>query len=298
MKRQGISYLAGWAMLVALLSACQHEETDNRPSTDGGPLPMTFRASHPSTRATETDFELGDRIGVYMAPSDTVLQIGGNWLNNELLANMGGQWTATRTLYWPAEGTYTAYAYYPYNSHIESVTDQPFSVSLDQSTARTDTTLGGYEASDLLFATTPRLTATDKPVNLTFKHIMSRLKIRLIKGEDFKGEMPKKALVRIMGTVTLATIDLQSGVATRNMRGTQQTIITRQEDDYSYAAILVPQRIDNRIPLIEVVMDGVSYLYESRFVFKPGTEHLVNLVISTNPEQVRIDIGGEIENWQ
>lgn len=32
----------------------------------------------------------------------------------------------------------------------------------------------------------------------------------------------------------------------------------------------MPQRIDNSKPLVEVVMKGVAYLVESRFVFKPG----------------------------
>jgi len=45
-------------------------------------------------------------------------------------------------------------------------------------------------------------------------------------------------------------------------------------------------------------MKGVSYLFESKFLFKSGVNHLVNLVIDDNPENVKIDIGGEIENWQ
>ena len=59
----------------------------------------------------------------------------------------------------------------------------------------------------------------------------------------------------------------------------------------------MPQRIDNSKPLVEVVMKGVAYLVESRFVFKPGIQHTVTVVISKNPEQVKIEIGGEIENW-
>ena len=82
------------------------------------------------------------------------------------------------------------------------------------------------------------------------------------------------------------------------MKGKRQTIIARQDGDTSYSAIIVPQRIDNRQPLIEVVMNGVSYLFESKFQFKPGTEHLVNLIISDNPDKVKIDIGGEIQDWQ
>ena len=140
--------------------------------------------------------------------------------------------------------------------------------------------------------------ASVSPIRLTFKHIMSKLKIRLIKGEDFEGDMPTTATVYIHNTVPTATVDLQAGVATRYVKGTRQTIIARQDGDTSYSAIIVPQRIDNRQPLIEVVMKGVSYLFESKFQFKPGTEHLVNLIISDNPDKVKIDIGGEIQDWQ
>ena len=67
---------------------------------------------------------------------------------------------------------------------------------------------------------------------------------------------------------------------------------------HTYAAIIVPQRLDNRQPLVEVIMKGVSYLYESKFVFKPGIQHSVQLVVSKNPEQIKIEIGGELENWE
>ena len=232
-----------------------------------------------------------------MAQADAPLEIGGNLVNNEALTHNGSSWTAARTLYWD-DGTYNAYAYYPYMQGVSSISDQPFSVSTDQSTAKTATALGGYEASDLLFATTKGIKASASPINLTFKHIMSKIKIRLIKGEDFEGEMPATADVYIHNTVPTATVDLQAGVATRYVKGTRQTIKAQQEGAYSYSAIVVPQRIDNRQPLVEVVMKGVSYLFESKFVFKPGVEHLVNLVITDNPDKVKIEIGGEIENWQ
>ena len=109
---------------------------------------------------------------------------------------------------------------------------------------------------------------------------MSKLKIRLIKGEDFEGDMPTTAKVYIHNTVPTATIDLQAGVATRYVKGTRQTIVAHQDGDTSYSAII-----------------GVSYLFESKFLFKPGTEHLVNLVISENPDKVKINIGGEKQNW-
>lgn len=284
------------ALLVLTLAACGDDLEPTLPQ-DPKSIPMTFVVDYPGqTRATATDFELGDRIGLYVAYAKEPLELAGNLVNNEALTFDGNKWEAGRTLYWD-EGTYNAYAYYPYMQDVTSVTDQPFSVSTDQSTQKTATALGGYEASDLLFATTKDVKASDSPVRLTFKHIMSKLKIRLIKGEDFEGDMPTTAKVYIHNTVPTATIDLQAGVATRYVKGTRQTIVAHQDGDTSYSAIIVPQRIDNRQPLVEVEMMGVSYLFESKFLFKPGTEHLVNLVISENPDKVKINIGGEKQNW-
>ena len=295
MKKHFISSIA-FVMAILSLTACSDD--GEQQYKDARHTPMTFTVTHPSqTRATATDFENGDRIGLYVAQADAPLEIGGNLVNNEALTRNGSSWTAARTLYWD-DGTYNAYAYYPYIQGVNSISDQPFSVSTDQSTAKTATALGGYEASDLLFATTKGIKASASPINLTFKHIMSKIKIRLIKGEDFEGEMPATADVYIHNTVPTATVDLQAGVATRYVKGTRQTIKAQQEGAYSYSAIVVPQRIDNRQPLVEVVMKGVSYLFESKFVFKPGVEHLVNLVITDNPDKVKIEIGGEIENWQ
>ena len=296
--KQNIIRNSSLAILLALaLTSCSDELEPSPTQQDAKDIPMTFVVNYPGKkRATETDFEINDKIGLYVASSDTPLEIGGNLVNNEPLTFDGNQWTASRSLYWD-EGTYNAYAYYPYTKEISSIQDQPFSVSLDQRTQKTDTELGGYEASDLLFACSKDVSASTSPVNLTFKHIMSKLIIRLVKGEDFEGDMPSNATVYIYNTIPTATIDLEAGVVTRNIKGSRQTIIAHQDYDNIYSAIIVPQRIENRLPLIEVEIKGVSYIFESKFQFKPGTEHLVNLIISDNPDKVKIDIGGEIQGW-
>lgn len=259
---------------------------------------MTFAVTHPAqTRATDAGFDEGDSIGLFVAAEDAPLEIGGNLVNNEPLRLTAGTWAANRTLYWD-EGTYNAYAYYPYTRPVSSVDDLPFSVSLNQGATAEGAQIDGYEASDLLYARAEGVSASASPIPLTFRHIMSKLTIRLVKGEDFEGDMPTEADVYVHNTVPTATIDLSAGVATRDVYGTRATITARQQSDYIYSAIIVPQRVENRMPLIEVIMKGVSYIYESTFQFKPGVEHLVNLVISDNPDQVKIEIGGEIVGWQ
>lgn len=293
MKRH-IIYIIGMALMG--LTACSNGDSDDMPKS-AKETPMTFSVSHPAqTRATAAAFEEGDKIGLYVADASMPLEIGGNLVNNEQLTLTAGKWTAHRTLYWD-EGTYNAYAYYPYMA-IESIEDQPVSVATDQSIVATSGKMSAYEASDLLYARTAGVTASTSPVPLTFRHIMSKLTIRLVKGEDFEGDMPADAQVFIHNTVTTATVDISAGVVTPQRKGCKETVRACQESDFTFGAIIVPQRLDNRVPFVEVIMKGVSYLFESKFLFKSGVNHLVNLVIDDNPENVKIDIGGEIENWQ
>ena len=293
--RRHILYI-GMALSILGLASCSNDDSTEAPKS-AKDTPMTFDVIHPSqTRATATEFENGDKIGVYIAKADAPLEIGGNTLNNEPLTLTSGTWTPSQNLYWD-EGTYNAYAYYPYMS-VTSIEDQPVSVATDQSKGATDGEKSAYEASDLLYAQAKGLTASTSPVTLSFRHIMSKLTIRLVKGEDFEGDMPTDAEIYIHNTVPTATLDISAGIVTRDVKGKTSTIKARQESDFQFGAIIVPQRLDNRVPLVEVVMKGVSYLFESKFLFKPGVDHLVNLVITDNPEQVKIEVGGEVENWQ
>lgn len=270
------------------LSSCSQEEVPM--PADTGNL-MNFNFIMPGqTRVTETAFEDGDKVGLFVKESTETLEIAGNKANNEPLTFGAGKWSASRKLYWD-DLKYDAFAYYPFVSDVTSITDFPVSLSQDQRE------VADFAASDFLYASAKALTASESPVDLKFRHIMSRLTIRLIKGEDFEGDLPETATVYIHNTVTDATVDLAAGVATPEPKGVKHTVTARQTDASSYTAIIVPQRLQNRVPLIEVVMKGVSYLYETKFLFKPGVHSTVNLVIDKNPEQLKIEIGGEIVNW-
>lgn len=220
------------------LASCSNDDSPETPKS-AKETPMTFEVRHPGqTRATATDFEEGDKIGLYIGNADMPLEIGGNTMNNEPLTLTSGTWTPSRKLFWD-EGTYNAYAYYPYMS-VTSIEDQPVSVATDQSKAATDGEMSAYEASDLLYAQNKGLTASENPVTLTFKHVMSKLTIRLVKGEDFEGEMPTDAEIYIHNTVPTATFDLSAGIVTRDVKGKRTTIKARQESDFQFGAIIVP----------------------------------------------------------
>ena len=289
-------------MTVLLITGngCTGNEASLPPTEDDNR--MTFNVMHPhqtvaSSRATSTAFENGDRVGLFITRQDTPLEVSGNYVNNATLTFNGSQWNTEKPVYWDG-GTYNIYAYYPQVTPVTSVDNMPFSVSTNQNSSGNTDKLSGYEASDFLWAIKQNASASNTAVSLQFSHRMSRMLIRLVKSEDYEGDLPEDAEVYIHNTVPQATIDLSAGVATRDVYGTRATITARQMSDFTFSAIVVPQRVENRMPLIEVIMKGVSYIFESTFQFKPGTEHLVNLVISDNPDKVKIEIGGEIQDWQ
>ena len=240
------------ALLACGMASCSENTLSVDEPVDAEGMELKLQMTHPGsrTRATATDFETGDKTGVFVTIGDKPLQVGGNVVNNEAMTYNGSEWKASRMLYWD-EGTYNVFAYYPYINSVSSIEDQPFSVSLDQNSGKTSTALGGYEASDLLYASSKGVAASENPVQLTFRHIMSKLTIRLIKGEDFEGEMPTNATVYVHNTVPEATVDLQAGVATRNAKGLRRTITAHHDADYLYSAIVVPQNITTSMPFLE-----------------------------------------------
>ena len=278
--------------LALCLAGCGQEEM-----TEAGEQPadvMRVSLTHPDegarTRVTETHFEKDDRIGLYVCTAEAPLEVGGNYVNNALLTFNGSAWHPERPIFWN-NGSYDVYAYYPQVSPVTSVDDLPFSVATDQQAP------GGYEASDFLWASAKKQTAGNEAVKLNFRHCMSKLTVRLVKGPDYDGDELPEAEVYVHNTVTEATVDLAVGIVTPAKFGKLHTVKAKAAGKDEYTAVLVPQRIANRVPLIEVVMKGVSYLVETNFRFKQGIHHTFTLIISKNPEQVKIEIGGELENW-
>ena len=251
-----------------------------------------------ATRATDAGFESGDRLGIYITryegDAPTPLQIGGNWGSNLTLRCNGPSWTLDPKVYWE-EGAFDIYGYYP-RMDITSVDAQPFRVAADQSVTGGVEGMDAYEASDFLWAKVTGVTRSAS-VPIVFRHRMCKVEVRLVKGEEYEGDLPEDLAVYIHNTVTEAFIDLGTGDVVKDNHKAAVSIKTRRRAKDRFDAIVVPQRLSNRVPLVEVVCGQVSYLFESTALFRSGTVHTITITLSDNPEKVAIDIGGQIGNW-
>ena len=285
-------------LVVATLLMVGCENSEDIPVVEDGV--MQIEVLHPSaTRATETAFEGGDKIGLYATEYNgdvaSPLQISGNWANNVATTYDGAIWTPAKKIFW-SENRMDVYGYYPYMTPT-SIDEHLWSVQLDQSTPETADALSGYEASDFLWGKATGVSQTDGDVQLEFKHRCSKLVVKLVKGKDYSGVLPTESELYIHSTVPTATIDFTNGAVTKYIYGEMETIKAKRVDDGTFEAIIIPQRMETRRPFLEYIANGVSYLYESTFIFKAGKLHTLELTINSNPDQIEIEVGGNVGEW-
>lgn len=253
---------------------------------------LYFEFGLPQTKAIAENFEAGDKVSVwaveYATEEAPELQIGGNFLNNEKLTFNGSSWLSNRTLYWSSKPC-DFYAVYP---AIEptSVESYLFNIATDQNTSETDDALGGYEASDLMFAKTDAVSQSAGKVSLSFKHMMSKCVVNVVKGEKFEGKLPDDIAVHIYNTVTTADLNLENGSVEKYALGDRKTITMKKLSNEQFEAIVIPQNIERRTPLIEISMGGIAYLLEYSLSFRPGYQHTINLTVNASPEQEKFEI--------
>ena len=289
-----------WVAIVGLMMAsCDNEIVSNGEYAEADGQ-LHIEVKHPSlTRVTETSFEKDDVIGLYATEYAngvaSPLQISGNWANNVATTFDGANWVHSKKVYW-SDNKMDVYGYYPYMKPT-SINEHVWSVQLDQSTVETTDALSGYEASDFLWAKATGVSQEDGVATLQFAHRCSKLVIKLVKGPDYTGVFPTESELYIHNVVPTATIDFTTGAVTKYVYGEPGTIKARRVDDETFEAIIVPQRVDTRRPFIEYIANGVSFLLDDTFVFKAGKQHTINLMINANPDQIRVEIGGEIDGW-
>lgn len=290
------------ALVISVLATmgCEKENIDNTTVIEDGV--MRIEALHPSaTRATETAFENGDVIGVYATNYNgevaSPLQISGNWINNEALIFNGSSWEGRRTLYWSEQGAMDVYGYYPYMTPT-SIDKHRWSVQLDQSTPATENALSGYEASDFLWAKAEGVSQADGNVRLQFKHMCSKLVIKLVKGEQFTDVIPEDTEVYLYSTVPSATIDFTKGIVSRDVYGTKQKIKARRMSEDTFEVIIVPQSVLEYSPFVEVVIGSIAYMTEEIITYHAGVQYTVSITLDKSPDQIQVELGGIVEDWQ
>jgi hypothetical protein len=129
---------------------------------------------------------------------------------------------------------------------------------------------------------------------------MSKCVVNVVKGAKFEGELPSDIAVHIYNTVTTADLNLANGSVEKYALGDRKTITMKKLSNEKFEAVVIPQNIERRTPLVEISMGGIAYLLEYSLSFRPGYQHTINLTVNTSPDQEKFEIAIDpgIEDWE
>ena len=269
--------------MTAMLTGCL-SEPDFEPVTVEGGIEIQLEGSilQEATKVNADGFEDGDALGLYAVNYTDGNQTAGTLLTEGNQADhvkyvfneSAWQWTPVHPVYYKDVNTNVdLYVFYPH-AEPDNVDAWNFEVQKDQSSAETQSALGGYEASDFLWGKAENVTPTEAKVKVKLAHKMAGVDVILQQGDGFgEGEYENvEKYVLATGTTRKAAINMATGSVTP-IGGAQSTgIVMCPQVDGSFRAIVVPQTVLAETQLFSITLGGVAYTFrkDSDFTYEAG----------------------------
>lgn len=278
-------FVASLAVAVSFASCNLPEDDVLEPDLEKIPINLSMDVR---TKATDSEFETGDKVGVYVVNMDgnapgTLLSTG-NHYDNVCMTKSATGWNLSEQMFWlnketPAE----FYCYYPYDETVSDVNAYPLSVASDQSNE------SAYYASDFLWGKTELIGPQSSIVNVSVSHMMSCINMEIYGGgfDSFKINE-----VTINNVKTSGTIDLATGKVTPTLSGST-TVTPCPDGDYSDCrAIILPQTVSYYE--IVVYVNYVRYVFSgSSFTFEPGVMYDFSIKVENSTQS----LSASIKSW-
>lgn len=249
------------------------------------------------TRVTETAFESGDRIGLYVVNrnddgSQNDLKPSGNYVDNMRYTYSYNTWTPDEIVYWKDDKTCADfYLYYPYQAAHVNENPVVFKVEADQSK------VNSYKNSDVIIGSTLNVAPSQTTVYIASKHVMSQVIIALKPGEGFTDASLAASDIKVTLNIPAvsANIDLATGkvepIMNYDGESLTMTPMTPYKDGNVYRAIVVPQQVA-QTNLINVNVDGRDFVFSKAFDFVSGKSYTFNVTLAKKSSGLNATITG------
>lgn len=225
------------------------------------------------TKATEVNFEAGDKIGFTMAKvNDTE-----KYADNACLTFDGSVFAGELMWYADAYSEADVYAYYPYDAEgapavYEAVADQT----------------AGIAAADLMAASKKGVLPTPNAITMVFKHLMTKIVINV----DNQSGASVEA-VELTGTPAAADID----VAELTVTASEETVAVKAYEataGQTWKTIIVPGTV--KMELAVSLSSGKKITQPlAEMTLKSGGQYTINVRLLQ--DNMIVSASGEIENW-
>lgn len=279
-----------WTVLLAwAVSGCSSDSNET-PAQTKIPISLNCGMNSASARATDTGFETGDRIGLYVVNyngdiAGTLLPTGNHVDNMQFTYD--GTWTPATPIYWKDETTPADfYGYYPYTASLADIEAMPFNVMADQSSET------NYKASDFLWGKTLQVAPTEKAVGITLNHLFSCAVVKVAAGNGFTTESLAEAdiQVKLNKATCQANINLNNGQVTPGTDAQSITFLRGTNNEFK--ALIVPQTVPAAENFLTVTIDGRDFNMEKVFTFVGGKRHTFTVTVKKTSNGINVDIGG------
>ena len=271
------------AAIATMLTGCL-SEPDFEPVVEGGiPINLEGGINQVATKVTAEGFETGDALGLYAVNYENGNQTPGTLLaeGNQadhvkyIFSYENWQWTPVKKVYYKDINTNVdLYVFYPH-AEPRSVEAYNFEVRKDQSTPRVQNNMGGYEASDFLWAKAENIAPTEGKIKITLDHKMAGAHIKLTEGTGFQeGEFALiEKHVSAVGTTRKAAINMATGKVTPVGGAQSDGIQMCPQTDGTFRAIIVPQTVAAGTSLFKFTVGGMVYdspALTENYTYQPG----------------------------
>lgn len=258
-------------------------------------IKIPIRISSTMTKVSESQFEKGDAIGLYVVNGKSngtgswnpgVLNASGNYLTN-VKYTYDGAWSAARQYYWADEETPAEFfCYFPYIANITNVATVPISVPADQSTKTK------FCSGEILWGETELIKPTENIVNINTNHRTAQLSITFAPGKGFNDESLKTSLseVKVANLKCSGVLDLNDG--TLSATGDASDIIP-YFDGTTYRAMVIPQSIESKA-LVTFKIDGEEKELVQSINFTSNSRKKCTITLNRVSEGINVGI----DDWE
>lgn len=223
-----------------LLSGCNDEDSLGTSEGTG----VRFTSYMVESRATDTAWEAGDEIGVYMQAdaASGYQKINVKYANSD--GNLNTFTSETPIEYSGNESTVNFMAVYPFSS---LVTDGTYEFTLGNTS---------LSQNDIMYASTTSVAAGTQNVTLNFQHKLTKIVLQL---NDEDGNPVTGATISINKQRASGTLDVATGTITATSDYT--STLNFSESDGTYEAIVIPDEGCEGRSVLITTADDQQYSY-------------------------------------